>query len=351
MRIVIPLLAFVLMLVAADPRAAQIEGIYEAIVPVADRSDANRRNAARSALGLVLIKLTGDRASASSSATAQIRRAADRYVQQFSYERSDINIVRDPGTEALSIHFLFDPRILAAALRDIGYPVWGRERPTILVWIVMKRQAEEFRIISSEEDLSITEVLDDQSEVRGLPVILPLLDIDDQYWTIPADVASGDLDGVLELSHRYGAEAVLIGSLDEFVPGLWEGTWYLQLDEEWLNWGTQGDSPELMVDEGFNTGSDVIAGKFADPLLQSSEEAVEISVNAVNTIDDYARISLYLESLEAVTSLDVAQVATGSVVFRLQVRGGMVGFDQIVALGDVLRSFANQPGYYQLVPD
>ncbi|MBT8447428.1 MAG: hypothetical protein KJO38_09780, partial [Gammaproteobacteria bacterium] len=79
-------------------------------------------------------------------------------------------------------------------------------------------------------------------------------------------------------------------------------------------------------------------------------DGVEMAISGVNSLDDYARAVTYLDSLDAVTDLQVKRVVPGSIALRVTVTGGGVNLDRLLALGAVVRPLPGEPGRYQLVP-
>lgn len=338
--------------------AAPVAGLFEATAPVTDRTDAARRAAARTALGLVLIKVTGDRNGARAPATATIRQNAEHYVQQYLYQRAASNPAPSPQPgppsdatpDGLSIHFQFDSNLLADALRAAGFPTWGHERPATLVWLLLQPLGGEAVLLGVEDDMPALQAGRAQGEARGVPVILPLLDLEDRMLIRPDDVRRGELRGVAQGSARYGAEAVLVGDVRESTPGLWQGQWYLLSNDEPAIWNTMSEDPALLVDEAVNLTADALARRFAGAGSQTKDSG-EVTITQVVSVRDYARTLAYLESLETVAGLEVIGVTRDRITLRLAVHGSFSDLARTVMLSHVLRPAAAEPGVFQLIPE
>jgi hypothetical protein len=110
----------VLMLAACLlPAFAVAVALYTGTAPVNSQSDEERAGALRTALGQVVVKLSGDPGVLSRSDVAKAIGHADRYMQQYSYQR---NASADPAQSAA--HFLlvvqFDRSSVDALLRDLN---------------------------------------------------------------------------------------------------------------------------------------------------------------------------------------------------------------------------------------
>lgn len=82
---------------------------------------------------------------------------------------------------------------------------------------------------------------------------------------------------------------------------------------------------------------------------------VRVTVAGVATIADYGRAMQYLQSLDLVTKVKVAEVAGDGVLFLLDARGDLNSLDRAIALGATLRRVTamgddNQTPVYQLLP-
>ncbi len=152
----------------------EVSGIYEGSVPVDSRDNALERNRAfGDAMRQVLVKVTGNREVLSH---AMIRRAisnADDYVDTWSYRT--INPDADSeGSIELNVSF-FEPKVLE--LIDLaGIPMWPKNRPYTLLWIVVQDELEEKQLLGTSSDASdILVRLREAAAARGWPRVGPLV--------------------------------------------------------------------------------------------------------------------------------------------------------------------------------
>jgi hypothetical protein len=74
-------------------------------------------------------------------------------------------------------------------------------------------------------------------------------------------------------------------------------------------------------------------------------------VTEVNTLQDYARASRYLASLDAVERVHTTRVAPGTVWFRLEAAAGREAVARAIALGRTLRPVDTTENWqYRLLP-
>jgi len=111
-RILLTLLMFCS---AAVPAA----GLYTGQVPVASQGDAERAEALKSALGQVVIRVSGDPGALAKAPVAKAVAQAERYVQQFQYQQDTVN----EGGQAqvrLTLVAQFDRDAVDQLLRGFG---------------------------------------------------------------------------------------------------------------------------------------------------------------------------------------------------------------------------------------
>jgi hypothetical protein len=352
MRRVRGFLLLLLLAHATPSPALKVQGLYEAEVPVVDQSAAARQQAVSGALRLVLVKLTGDRNITGTVSVAPLLAAAERYVQQFRYGEATVPST-GPGAAARKESRLwvrFDENALNRDLRDIGVPIWGSERPSTLLWLVIAEGTGRNWAIEGEHDGYLS-VIEARAAARGIPLLFPLFDLEDGAALQTSDVRGGFAQPVLDASRRYNADAVLAATLESPVPGIWEARWTAWIGEETLAWTGEGDIPESLLEEGMDGIADMLAARYAGTHGTAEASAFEITVVNVESVDHYARALKYLQSLNSVADVQVAVVREGSVRFSLRAHGGEAALAQAFALGRTLeRVDGAEDGTYRLLP-
>jgi hypothetical protein len=132
------------------------------------------------ALGEVLIRVTGQRAAPELPAFADLLAAAPSLVQQFRYEFQDrVDEVTGRPRRELQLSVRFDPRAVQRAAIERGVPVWGSERPATLVWLAWD-DGRERGLMDESAPSNIDPALVRASTRRGLPLVTPLMDLEDR---------------------------------------------------------------------------------------------------------------------------------------------------------------------------
>jgi uncharacterized protein len=324
-----------LALLAGAVQGGQEAGLYEAQVPVASQAAPEREQALRAALAQVLVKVSGDRSAPQRSALAQALANAGQYVQQFGY--------RTPpeASEGLLLWARFDADGVARVLREAGLPVWAQRRPVTLVWIAVQDEQRRELVSAGGGVPDVQAALETAAHSRGLPILLPLLDLEDQRALDFADVWGGFGDVVLRASSRYQPEAVLVGRLQRERSGQWRARWTLYEGTAGAHWESEGHL-EAAVAAGIERLADDLAARYVAP-SGAERGRLALAVTDVMSLEAYARADRYLRELGPVEEVQVLQVEPERVVFLLEVRGGQQALERAIAPGGVLQPLGVMP--------
>lgn len=334
--LIVPLLTFV-----ATPwafAADEVRNLYEAEVEVPDKARKVRKEAFGLALLQVAVKVSGSRGAATSPVVAEAMESPDRFVQQFRYRNVEPSSTVDsetPESPTLKLWVQLDPRAVDDLIRQAGMSVWGRVRPSVLVLVAVESGAGR-ELLSSDDPRGWAGYIQRIAAERAVPMVLPLMDLEDRGRLRASDVWAGFEDSVRPAAERYQAEGVLLGRAYERLPGFWEARWRLLLEDGRHEWIDQGEGLDAVLLAGINEAADRLAARFGGFTGTTAPTGVEVNVSGVRTLGDYARALEYLGSLDQVSRVDVTRVASDRVSFRLDARGGREGVRQVIALGRTL---------------
>jgi len=327
------LLSWWLWAISANLQAVEVDGLYEAELPVTSQGRAERSGIFRSALTEVLIKVSGNGQIALSPGIPEILNRSSQFLQQYRYRSAQL--AADPLTGLASnqqyLWVRFDQVSLDKTLRSIAVPIWGRSRPVTLAWLVVE-QGNQRQLLGSGDDSTVTDVVIEQSKRRGIPLDLPLYDLEDQQRVRVTDILGGFQESILRASERYAADAVLVGHLRDIGNGRWEGRWTLHLDGRESNWSQQGDFGAVL---GF--GIDGAASSLASNFVRapsSNPGELKVLVTDVFNLEDYARSDQFLAGLDGVIRIQPGQIDKDKILFKLKVRGDQQSLLQSVRLSN-----------------
>ncbi len=320
--------------------ALEVEGLYQAQVPVTGQTRAERLKLYPAALAQVLVKLSGDRTVPDLPQLSDFIARAVSLVQQFQYE--ELQTASPALIEAgykRQLVVKFDADAIRQALINASVPLWGRTRSEVLLWLAVEDRGARY-LLAANTLVELESHLTEQAARRGLPLILPLMDLEDQMTLGFADIWGDFRQDILTASQRYGVDMVLVGRLIRRSDGLWRARWSLHHaagfasdSEHWS--GDVNDQLEALT-LGVDGAADYVSQRYAQLFSATSAGTVLLTVTGVENLGGYARAMKYLESLDIVANVEVGKVFVDHVLFRLAVRGDTSGLTRALSLGNVL---------------
>lgn len=317
--------------------------LHRVRVPVEDTSKAQRSLGASIALSQVLIRLTGDRRVVEMSNVEPLIGKARDFLIKYRYEQTG-----EHGQLVLDAEF--DERALGRELKKSNIPIWAKERPDTLVWIVIEDTAGR-RVVSREsESDQIKGVMSAQADTRGIPILFPSLSTEELALLAKSKDWESLATDASVLSKRYTTPSVMIGYIQQTIPGFWDAWWEIRVDEESFSWRTEGDIADLLVEGGVDVLGDALARRYAGTTLSSTSDKFTLTVLGVKNVGDYTKLMNYLESLDAVASLFVKSVDIESVLIEVTMEGDHSSLAQSISFGSTLAPVEVSPNAYQLLP-
>lgn len=300
--------------------AAEVRDLYVGNVAVADQQETTRQQAVVDAFRQTLIKLSGNTAVLNSPVVQENLGKAAAYVQTYQYQSLPGLVqpgVTTPPAAQLRLSVSFDRRALDQLLQQAAAPVWGGRRPLMLVWSAVG-DASERHLLESTTDPAAIRAIQNAAAERGLPVVLPLMDLEEQTQISVTDVWGRFHETLLPLSRRYGAEAMLVGRAEKLAEGQWSGQWSLLHLQHNETLTATGDSAEAVLAQAVAQAAERLAGIYAVVLDRSKAAEMTLWVEGIRSAGDYGQVLQLLGSLQAVQQVDVRMVEGERVQFALQ---------------------------------
>jgi len=259
---------------------------------------------------------------------------ADDLVQEFSYTV--------PATTSKTLPYLlvvrFDVDSINKLLKDAGASVWGQNRPSILVWMAYDGPNHPAEVVSSSER-AIQGVLNDEAELRGLPVIFPVMDVTELTQVTPTDVINKTLSVLKPASQRYDSKAILLGHLTQTSEGV-TSDWQLMVGDEHWNFNVSGKNLQDAFGTLVNQISDTLAKQYSAVITDAVQTNIVLRVTGLKQQSDLALLMKYLQQLTPVANVQLKSVNGDEIILTLNLRGSQQAFVQAVALGSNLKPIA-----------
>ena len=346
------------LLFCAGASAAASDALYEAVVPVAGYDAAARDQALSVALSEVLVRVSGKQKAPQQPALARVVKNAQRLVQRFSYETapatapepasatatpatavtsSPANVTaavitpQAPPAPTLLLHAIFDAPGVDRVLNAAGFNIWVN-RPQTVLWLAFDSGTAP-TLIGTDAPAPLGPLLKTAASRRGLPLLYPLLDLEDQQALQFSDVVDGVADRIRSAAQRYQPDAVLAGYVHSTAPDQYAAHWTLYRQDGAPDWTAQG-SLRQVIDAGIDGAADLLAQHA--PTVSGNDAGVQLHVSGITDLNRYADVEHYLSGISVVAQVRTQMVEATAVTFVLQLSGTRQALQETLARGALL---------------
>ena len=346
------LIFLIFTLFSANLPALEVDDLYQANVVVDSQGRAQREQAIKQALQGVFLKVGGKKSVLTHKVLQQAQKRASRYVSQYRYQRQ--------GDE-LSLVVSFNEDKVNQLFKDANLALWGSLRPQVLLWLI-DEQGVSRTMVASDADTDIPAKVNDFSIQRGLPIIMPLMDLTDSEQVVLSDFWGYFQEQIQQASLRYFADTVVVmrvsdsslvneedkvktsGLADNLSCGLlcqpeeiasakvldWrvytQGTLYTQK--------YQGVNKVALINQGLSDITELIYQSYA--LLTSADNDFIIEVNNVTSLKNDMQLFNFLVDLSAVKRVTLISAQGNVRRFKLDLLGSKASFLASLKLNDKL---------------
>jgi len=329
------LLPLLLVACYSSAGAVIVEDLYTVELPVADQTTSLRLESFTEAFKQVLVKVSGSDDALKDPAFARPIERSARYVKQFRYINRSLPGDDEFDASRLFLRIDFDQQLVETLLREQNYPIWGRERPSTLM-VFSYDVNENIKLASQESTPDLIEALDKAAQTHAVPVLFPLMDLEDISLVKIRDIAARQYSGIETMAQRYSPNALLVGQIVGRSGKGWEGDWEVKFADKSFRWKDEASSRQDIVDQVVRRLAKILAQEYALDGHSSVEESLLLAVSNVNGIDNLLKVQRYLESLNAVDGVRVAMINKDVVTYRLNLRNAPEDLQRLIEFGDVL---------------
>ncbi len=336
-------LILLVLLVLPQAHAAGVArpaGFYQASSPVDSRSADARDAATRAALGDVLARMTGDVSVSLNAASETLLSNAPRYVRSYRYAEDTVEVRPGETQTRQRLVVDFDPGALVQAAKQAGLPLWDDRRPTTMTWIVGPTDQGPRHLYSRERVEERLPGLVEAAQRRGLPLVYPLMDEQDQAAVSSFDVIGEDYERLAQASARYQTRHMLLVRI-ESRDGLWYALWsFLQPDQEPRRWRTVGEEPNTALASGFDEYADELASRYVTRVAAGWVQSARLRVVGLDALADYARVLNLLETTSLIETAQPRELSDDEVVFLVDFEGEVTDLQRSLEVAGFLREEA-----------
>jgi hypothetical protein len=348
--------------------AVEVNNLYNARVTVNSQTNSDQKRALQQAMGAVVLKVGGQQNLLTNPAIKSALKKVNQYVANFRYQRDGKNTQLLVSFDESKINQLFE---------QANLPIWGRLRPQVLIWIVEENGLVR-SIISNVEPSSfsnnsiyqasshLSATVEEFSTLRGLPILMPLMDLTDVNTISTSDVWGRFAHQIQIASQRYNPESIIVIRLSNssLVPKSTavpvENCLLCQKEQQQyaLDWsfiadaqgydrdiiGAQlfgemsyGIEPEKLLQKALSLISDQIYQKYA--LGNDIDNNFTIDVTDIGSLKHFIEVEQFLEQLSSVKSVKLLSASGSNRRFELTLKSSGPAFLSSLKLNNQLERF------------
>ncbi len=319
------------------------ENYFSARIPVASQDVSARQEAIQKALEQVVIKVSG-RLDAPTKITAI--KDAGRYVRQFRYSQPT-DIEREAGIETLLLAE-FDAAMVRNLLKDNSINLWPENRPQVLVWAIEDRIEGGRQLITNPKHPIILELLA-QARGRGLPVLLPLWDLDDQLMLTDEQLWSFDSESLLAASSRYDVNTILAARYTETSSGEWLASWQLMHADDMSSYDVRSPDVTSLAASAINPVIDLLVARYAvNTSVADSGDVKNMVIKGIASYAQYQSALTYIKSQPLISSVSLVAIIGDELHFKVSMSATWQQLNDAFALDRKLRSTSTASDPWQM---
>lgn len=213
--------------------ALESAALFTADVTARSQSREDRNAALGEALQLVLGRFVTKNAIAQNPALQTAVENAASYVDRYQYVA---HTDKTKSSSSAIMRVTFDKDALTAILRNSGLAVWSEKRDKTLVWLVIEQSGKQ-DFLDMDQDTEIAAALQSGARATGIPLLLPLMDLEEKQAISVTDILASRRDKIFAASSRYDVATLLSGKLQK-QRTCWRSEWVLYFDNKLERWAS-----------------------------------------------------------------------------------------------------------------
>lgn len=316
-----------LLMTSAD--AMIMSDLNEVTVAVPNQSEQALQQALPIAFARALVRVSGN---AEVMTLPQMQNAVsdiNKYVQSYGF----FTKTTSQNEKKIYVKVTFDQQALLNLLQQAGQSIWNRDRPVILVWLKLNQNQNNINntFIASMDNSNVLQDLKKQAQQRGIPIMLPTMDLQDQSYINSNSTKIFDMNKLQQIVARYHTNGILAGTVNQDEQGNWVGQWLLLFNDQPLQWSITAKQINVVIGQAMDRMADLLSNQLSTLDNEKFQSLVKLEVKGVNNLHDYVKLMRYLKSLTPVTVVNVNDMDNATIFLDVKVAGG------VMSLADALQ--------------
>ncbi|GAA0822013.1 hypothetical protein GCM10009111_29730 [Colwellia asteriadis] len=200
----IALLILIILFTSSKAYSVEVDDLYQAKIPVVSQASKQRSIAINKAMQAVILKVGGQKSVLSNELIRNAVNQSSSYISQYHYEEREYQ-----QQKQLFLMVSFNENKINELFHQANLAIWGSLRPQVLLWLIDENGFSR-AVISNSSQSSLPLQAEDFSQERGLPLLLPLMDLDDASQITLSDLWGRFVEPIRQASARYYPEAIVV---------------------------------------------------------------------------------------------------------------------------------------------
>ncbi len=322
--------------------ASSVSGLYESSIKVdsAGSEEQGENQLIAAAFTHVLIKVSGRSDVASLPAYSAMLKKAESSISQFRYDYKDVLVQGEQKEEETREKWFwvrFNVKAIDDLLKQAQIPIWGKIRPETLIWFSQEVKGKRF-LQSQHDEPEIYGVFKHQADTRGISLIFPFMDLQDQSSVSATDIWGNFNDAILLASRRYQAQSTLTVRLFKEPSGLWVSQWNLLMLGDVQSWEIRNENLDRVLVSGIDELADKLSRQFTQVIREDDDSGILIQINNISGFKDFQEVDDYLRNLATVKSIILMETQQDRAIYQISYLSSKNSLIQEIRLGDLLNS-------------
>jgi hypothetical protein len=329
------IILIVLSLFATSSFATELADLYQSQLAVANQQEQERQRVSPEILRQVLLKVVGDRTVLNAADLTPILSGVGALIQQTQYVRLTEMADESTAPEQLALLLSFNESAVNQVLTNNGLPIWSKSRPDVMVWLAIDNGQTRRIVAADDEDTIYTKTLEQSATRRGLHILLPIMDLQDQSQISADDLLSGLSGPIEQASQRYGAKIILLARVTVLTNDIVQIGWESIINGATEQWQSKGEI-RTSLQAGIDEFTDRLARNFTQVITSQNHELSALEINNVRNYADYSRTMAYLANLQYVSDLQMVTLEDDKLAVTMQINGDKSVFTRTLAIEHVI---------------
>jgi hypothetical protein len=296
--------------------AVEVADLYLVKTPIAEQSKTALWKASLGGFKEVLIRKSGSRDILQSYEVQNAYSRVTSYLQRFKYSNQTDSSVE----ESYIIELHFEPRLIDSLIQESKMTVWGINRPVTILWLVVQDQNGRNIVRESIESSELEKLITANATRRGVPVILPLMDLEDEMLVSMSDIWGRFPTTIREASKRYDADSVLYGRIRQDGAG-WVGQFGYVDDSEQQIFEVVEDNKENIINSLTDRLADTLCAKYCIVEQEGKKQEVFLELSDVTSFKQFKLAESYLNGLSSIRRVELIAIDGQKANFKLTLLG------------------------------